>query len=206
MGYSPPGSSIRGILQAKILEWVAISFSRGCSQPRDQTHISFIGRQVLFHWAPGDGFAGWLWIQSDWQSFSVDVSPLKFRRSESPPILQKASPILKQREISLPLFFGRNCLSLFDTTWYLPLSISVSTFPPASPLPSQAVYVCLHLLILYLQVLWPPSSTGSKVKETLLPLQWETKRLSRGPSSILEYKEWMEIQLDFHESLLLIMK
>ena len=126
MGYSPPGSSIHGILQAKILEWVAISFSRGCSQHRDRTHISCIGRQVLFHWAPGDNLAGWLWIQSDWQSFGVDVSPLKFRRSESPPILQKASPILKQREISLPLFFGRNCLSLFDTTWYLPLSISLS--------------------------------------------------------------------------------
>ena len=32
---SPPGSSVRRILQVKILEWVAISFSRGSSQPRD---------------------------------------------------------------------------------------------------------------------------------------------------------------------------
>ena len=31
----PPGSSVRGILQARVLEWVAISFSRGSSQPRD---------------------------------------------------------------------------------------------------------------------------------------------------------------------------
>ena len=37
---SPPGSSIHGILQVRILEWVAISFSRGCLPPRDQTHIS----------------------------------------------------------------------------------------------------------------------------------------------------------------------
>jgi len=37
---SPPGSSVNGILQARILEWVAISFSRGSSQPRDQTHVS----------------------------------------------------------------------------------------------------------------------------------------------------------------------
>ena len=37
MNCSPPGSSVRGILQAKILEWVAIPFSRGSSQPRDQT-------------------------------------------------------------------------------------------------------------------------------------------------------------------------
>ena len=35
MGCSPPGSSIHGLLQARILEWVAISFSRGSSQPRD---------------------------------------------------------------------------------------------------------------------------------------------------------------------------
>ena len=35
MDYSPPGSSVHGILQARILEWVAISISRGSSQPRD---------------------------------------------------------------------------------------------------------------------------------------------------------------------------
>ena len=39
---SPPGSSIRGILQARILEWVAIPFFRGSSRPRDQTQVSHI--------------------------------------------------------------------------------------------------------------------------------------------------------------------
>ena len=42
MGCSLPGSSIRGIFQAKVLEWVAISFSRGSSQPRNQTQVSHI--------------------------------------------------------------------------------------------------------------------------------------------------------------------
>ena len=37
MDYSPPSSSVHGILQARILEWVAIPFSRGSSRPRDQT-------------------------------------------------------------------------------------------------------------------------------------------------------------------------
>ena len=37
MGYSLPGSSVHGISQARILEWVAIPFSRGSSRPRDQT-------------------------------------------------------------------------------------------------------------------------------------------------------------------------
>ena len=47
-----PGSSVHGILRARILEWVAISFSRGSSQPRDWTYISWfscIGRQFLYH-------------------------------------------------------------------------------------------------------------------------------------------------------------
>ena len=42
MDCSPPDSSVCGILQARILEWVAISFSRGSSQPRDLTYISFV--------------------------------------------------------------------------------------------------------------------------------------------------------------------
>ena len=39
MDRSPPGSSVHGILQARVLEWVAMPASRGSSQPRDQTHI-----------------------------------------------------------------------------------------------------------------------------------------------------------------------
>ena len=42
MDYSPPGSSVRGIFQARIVEWVAISSSRGSSQPRDGTHVSCV--------------------------------------------------------------------------------------------------------------------------------------------------------------------
>ena len=45
---SPPGSSVHGILQARLLEWVAKPFSRGSSRPRDRTHIS-----CLLHWQAG---------------------------------------------------------------------------------------------------------------------------------------------------------
>ena len=57
---SLPGSSVHGILQARILEWVAIPFSRGSSRPRDQTCISCIGRQILHHWATREAPGG-LW-------------------------------------------------------------------------------------------------------------------------------------------------
>ena len=52
MDCSPPGSSVHGILQARIQEWVAISFSRGSSGPRDGTCISLVscfGRCILYH-------------------------------------------------------------------------------------------------------------------------------------------------------------
>ena len=54
MDCSPPGSSVHRISQTRILEWVAISSSRGSSWLRDRTCISFsfcIYRQILYHWA-----------------------------------------------------------------------------------------------------------------------------------------------------------
>ena len=47
---SPTGSSVHGISQARILEWVLISFSRGSFRPRDWTHVPCIGKWVLYHW------------------------------------------------------------------------------------------------------------------------------------------------------------
>jgi len=48
----PPGSSVHGVFQARILQWVAISSSRGSSWPRNRTHISCVScssRWVLYH-------------------------------------------------------------------------------------------------------------------------------------------------------------
>ena len=62
MNCGPPGSSVHGISQARILEWIAMPSSRGSSRPRNQTHISCLlhwqanslplGHQgTLYHWA-----------------------------------------------------------------------------------------------------------------------------------------------------------
>ena len=53
MDCRPPGSSVHGICQARILEWVAISFSRGSSQPRDWTQLSCIIGDSLPSEPPG---------------------------------------------------------------------------------------------------------------------------------------------------------
>ena len=50
VGYSLPGSSLHEILQARILEWVTISFSRGSSQPRDWTQVSHIAGRLFNLW------------------------------------------------------------------------------------------------------------------------------------------------------------
>ena len=46
---SPSGFCVHGIFQARKLEWVAISTSRGSSQPRGRTHVSCIGKRILYH-------------------------------------------------------------------------------------------------------------------------------------------------------------
>ena len=55
---SLPGSSVHGISQAKILEWVVISFSKGSSRPRDWTCVFCLGRQILYHLATWEDFTG----------------------------------------------------------------------------------------------------------------------------------------------------
>ena len=55
---SLPGSSVHGIFQARILEQVAIPFSRGSSCPRDWTCISCIGRWILYHGATWEAHRG----------------------------------------------------------------------------------------------------------------------------------------------------
>ena len=49
--YNLPSSSVHGIFQVRILEWVAISFSRECSQPKDQTQVSSIAGRFFTVWA-----------------------------------------------------------------------------------------------------------------------------------------------------------
>ena len=56
---SPPGSSVHGILQARILEWVAMPSSRGSSQLRDRTQVSLIAGKFFTIWATGEAQVYW---------------------------------------------------------------------------------------------------------------------------------------------------
>ena len=65
---SPPGSSVHGILQARMLEWVAIPFSRRSSWPRDQTQVSHIAGRFFTIWATREPWCRWQ--DEGWELFS----------------------------------------------------------------------------------------------------------------------------------------
>ena len=84
--YSHPGSSVQGISQARILERVAISFSRGSSQPRDWTHISTIGRSIFYHWeASWEAPCVYVYKYTNWPLNHVGI------RDNDPPCSQKSA-------------------------------------------------------------------------------------------------------------------
>ena len=56
---SPQGSSVHGILQARILEWVAVPFSKGSSQPRDWIHVSHTAGRFFIVWATSEAPEYW---------------------------------------------------------------------------------------------------------------------------------------------------
>ena len=66
MDYSPTGSSVHGILQARMLEWIAMPFSRGSSQPRDRTWVSCIAGRLFTIWVTGKTFASIWGIVGTW--------------------------------------------------------------------------------------------------------------------------------------------
>ena len=80
LDFSPPGSSVHGISLARILEWVAISFSRGSSWPWDRTQISCIDRWILYHWATREAwkcFVGFSKIFITYSSFYIIIKIYK---------------------------------------------------------------------------------------------------------------------------------
>ena len=62
MDCSLPGSFVHGILQARIPEWVAVSFSRGSSAPRDRTQVSCIANRFLTIWATREALCLLFWL------------------------------------------------------------------------------------------------------------------------------------------------
>ena len=84
MDWSLSGSSIHGIFQARVLEWVAISFSRGSSQPRDQTQVSrIVGRRFTI-WATREAHLMNLCGRSDLATLFVCLITFHYNKNHTP--------------------------------------------------------------------------------------------------------------------------
>ena len=81
MDWSPPGSSVHGIFLARLLEWVAIPFSRGSSQLRDQTQVSCFAGRIFTVWATRE--AQYLLVRAVYMSYCYGhIVSLASRNSE----------------------------------------------------------------------------------------------------------------------------
>ena len=84
MDWNPPGSSVQGILQARILEWVAIPSSRGSFQSRDRTQVSHIVGRLFTVWATKEAqkviryYKMFFWFSSHFFAlFNLHINPLE---------------------------------------------------------------------------------------------------------------------------------
>ena len=75
MDCSPPDSSVHGILQARILEWVAIPFSRGSSQPRNRSWVSCIAGRFFTLWVARGKYQYWLPFMQDLLGATTILAP-----------------------------------------------------------------------------------------------------------------------------------
>ena len=98
MDCNPPVYSVHGISQARILEWVAFFFSRGSSQPRDQTCGSCICRWILYYWASREA-------HSKYQAFWPEAKIFYFGTCPCRAAVKKRSEYIKK----LVTGMGYNC-------------------------------------------------------------------------------------------------
>ena len=153
MGCSPPGSSVHGILQARILEWVAISFSGGSSWPGNRTWVSCIA---------GGFFTNWTAIIKDWLGSPCCT-------------MYPCSLVYTWRSVGcflylwvcffFVIFFGFLCFlestfKWYNTTFVFFWLVSLSTIPPSPSMMLQRrnfpysfmTWVVFHHLSIYLYI------------------------------------------------------
>ena len=177
MDYSLPGSSVPGILQAKILEWAAIFFSRGSSQPRDQTWVSCIAGRFFIIWATREFSSMSPMSISKWIFSSVQFSHSVVSNSLQPHGLQHA------RLSSLSLTNSQSLLKL--------MSIK-------SVMPSNHLILCRPLLLL------PSVFPSIKVfsKKSVLHIRWPKYwRFSFSISPSNKYSGLISFKIDWFDLL-----
>ena len=117
---SLPGSSVHGILQARILEWVAIPFSRGSSRPRDRTQVSCIAGRCSTLWATREARVPQRKLISNWNPNSNTFSQAQLNTSS----------ICTRKEMQF-----KSSLLSYTQRWVLPLLLTpiIQKTQPSAP-------------------------------------------------------------------------
>ena len=134
MDCSPPGYSVHGISQARVLEQVSISFSRGSYRTRDWTCVSCIGQRILYHWATSES----------WWRFSSVQSLIRVRLF--------VTPWIAARQASLSITNSRSLLKLMSMESVMPSShlifchplLLLSPIPPSIRVFSNESTLCMR--------------------------------------------------------------
>ena len=125
MACNPSGSSVHGILQARILKWIALPSSRRSSQSRDWTHISSTGRWILCNWATWEA-----WLQLGLASCSQPDLLTDLSRTFSPFCLRLLNPL--QRSFCLKDASEASHKSYAHFYYFSYILTSSSLFPQTS--------------------------------------------------------------------------
>ena len=129
---SPPGSPVHGIFQARILEWVAISFSRGTSQPRDWTRVSCIA--VL--WLVQHSQRRWWKKQPDLATGKTMTQPkfLYYLESRVCTWYKKKKKKIYMKRVDIKGLLLKRFLYAATFKWHFSRRLTKQTFPIISKL------------------------------------------------------------------------
>ena len=132
MDCSPPGSSVHGISQARILEWVAILFSRGSSRPRDQTQVCCIAGIFFIKCVHAKSLQSFLSLCNLWSIAYQAPLSMELSRQEYWSVLPCPPPGDLPEPGTEPTFFMSSALAggFFTTTvtWEAPLQCRPQCF------------------------------------------------------------------------------
>ena len=133
MDYSPPVSSIHGNFQARILEWVAISFSKGSSQPRGRTLVSHIAGRLFIIWATRESrsLVAYGWKIANHFFFGS----AKRRVPVGQELLGIRAPLEDRRRMVSTLFLGWKCKNPTNEEYWGQFCLPYT--PPGSALPEH---------------------------------------------------------------------
>ena len=163
--------TVHGIIQARVLEWVAISFSRGSSQPRDRTQICCITGRFFTRWATREA--------QEYQGGEPIPSPADL----PDPGIELGSPEYSREGNKTILSNGTHALSVLIHCSYEMSYTGFSLLPTAICLCLKTLHSCCGALFSVVQTLWQLghvhriSEPQSKADEGLGPFQSQSHHL-----------------------------